>query len=295
MGLFNIIYYIIKHPISNHSKIRSVLRFFWWQLRSLFTNRIYLHQFTQHSKLLIAKGMTGATGNLYCGLHEYREMLFLLHYLRKDEIFIDVGANIGSYSILASAEIGAISYSFEPLESTYNQLKENVNLNNISAKAIIYNLGLASKPGELFFSDELDSSMNHVQNSKSISVDSKRVEVSTLDLILGNLSASLLKIDVEGFEYEVLNGANEILGNKSLKAIIIELNGSSKNYGYSDEEINATLLSYGFKSYTYNPFDRKLIAAKLNDFDNLIYIREKDIVESKLLNSPKVKILNFEI
>ncbi len=295
MGLLKIIYFITNHPISSHSKIRSVFRFFWWQMRAVFTKKIYVHQFTEHSKLLMVKGMTGATGNLYCGLHEYKEMLFLLHYLRKGELFIDAGANIGSYSILASAEIGAISYSFEPVEHTYNQFQQNISVNNITTKVNSYNLGLASKAGELFFSDEQDSSMNHVLDSNNLSTNSKRVEVSTLDSVLSNVSPSLLKIDVEGFELEVLNGANETLNNNSLKAIIIELNGTGENYGYKDEDINQKLLSLGFESYTYNPFERKLIPAKLTDFDNLIYVRDKDFVDYKLSISPKFKILNLDI
>lgn len=295
MGLIKILLFIINHPISSHSKIRSLVRFFWWQVRSIFTKEIYVHQFTEHSKLLMTKGMTGATGNLYCGLHEYKEMLFLLHYLRENEIFVDAGANIGSYSILASAEIGATSYSFEPVEETFNQFQQNINVNNISSKVNCFQIGLASKPGELIFTDEQDSSMNHVLTSNNSSKNAKRVEVSTLDSILKNYSPSLLKIDVEGFELEVLNGALETLNKQSLKAIIIELNGSGKNYGFSDEEINSKLLSLGFNSYTYNPFERKLIAARLNDFDNLIFIRDIEFVESKLVSAPKVKILNLEI
>lgn len=295
MGLIKILLFIIRHPISSHSKIRSLYRFFWWQIRSLFTKKVYVHQFTKHSKLLMEKGMTGATGNLYCGLHEYKEMLFLLHYLRKDEIFIDAGANIGSYSILASAEIGAISYSFEPVEYTYNQFKQNINVNNISNKVNSFQMGLASKAGELIFSDEQDSSMNHVLSSKDLQTNAKRVEVSTLDSILKNQSPTLMKIDVEGFELEVLNGAVDTLNKQSLKAIIIELNGSGKNYGFSDEEINTKLLSLGFNSYTYNPFERKLVSASLNDFDNLIFIRDIEFVEDKLVSAPRVKVLNFEI
>lgn len=295
MGLIKILLFIIRHPISSHSKTRSLYRFFWWQIRSLFTKKVYVHQFTKHSKLQMEKGMTAATGNLYCGLHEYKEMLFLLHYLRKDEIFVDAGANIGSYSILASAEIGATSYSFEPVEETFNQFQKNINVNSISSKVNSFQIGLASKPGELIFSDEQDSSMNHVLTSINSSKNAKRVEVSTLDSILKNFSPTLLKIDVEGFELEVLNGALETLNKHSLKAIIIELNGSGKNYGFSDEEINSKLLSLGFNSYTYNPFERKLISASLNDFDNLIFIRDIEFVEGKLVSAPKVKILNLEI
>jgi hypothetical protein len=50
-------------------------------------------------------GMTGATGNLYVGLHEFEEMAFLLHFLRPGDLFADVGANVGSYTILAAVAV----------------------------------------------------------------------------------------------------------------------------------------------------------------------------------------------
>lgn len=295
MELLKIIKFIIRHPISGNSKFMSLCRFFWWQLRCRVTRDEYHYNFTQHSKLIITRGMTGATGNLYCGLHEYKEMLFLLHYLRRDELFVDVGANIGSYTVLASAEIGARTYCIEPVPNTFNQLHKNILLNDISKNTVLMNIGLSSQKGELLFSDEQDSSMNHVVNSSEANSTTKRVEVNTLDAILNNEYPSLLKIDVEGFELEVLNGGEETLKKSSLKAIIIELNGSGMNYGFKDTDIDEKLISYGFQSFEYNPFKRVLTPAKLHDFDNLIYVRDLEHVKQIIIDSPKFKILNLEI
>ena len=46
--------------------------------------------------------MTGATGNIYCGLYEFLDMAFLLHFLRNGDLFGDIGSNIGSYTVLAT-------------------------------------------------------------------------------------------------------------------------------------------------------------------------------------------------
>lgn len=163
MGIKKVIGFIVQHPISGKSKTKSIFRFIWWQLRNLITSENYIHQFTVKSKLIIEKGMTGATGNLYCGLHEYKEMLFLLHFLRQEDLFVDIGANIGSFTILASAEVGAKTYSIEPMPKTFKQLENNVVLNNISSKVSLHNIGLASHKGMLYFSNDKDSSMNHVE------------------------------------------------------------------------------------------------------------------------------------
>ena len=97
---------------------------------------------TGNSKLIISKGQTGATGNYYNGLHEFNDMMFILHFLRIDEIFYDIGANIGVYTILASAEIGAKTYSIEPIPDTFNNLASNIIINNIQEKVYQLNVGV---------------------------------------------------------------------------------------------------------------------------------------------------------
>ena len=53
--------------------------------------------------------------NIYRGLFEYEDMLFLLHALRPENIFVDVGANVGAYTILSSKVVNAKSVAFEPM------------------------------------------------------------------------------------------------------------------------------------------------------------------------------------
>ena len=58
-------------------------------------------------------------------------MGFLLHVLRSEDLFVDVGANVGSYTILACSVVGARGISFEPVPSTYKRLVENMRLNHL--------------------------------------------------------------------------------------------------------------------------------------------------------------------
>src|SRR6185437_5282689 len=94
-------------------------RFAGWQFQSRIFRRPVIYPFLEKSKIIVQGGMTGATGNIYTGLHEFEEMMFLLHLLRPADLFADVGANVGSYTILASAVAGAGSISFEPLPATF--------------------------------------------------------------------------------------------------------------------------------------------------------------------------------
>jgi hypothetical protein len=100
---------------------------------------------------------------------------------------------------------------------------------------------------------------------------------------------------VEGFETEMLVGANKTLTDDSLKAIIIELNGSGKRYGYDEQKIHKNLLALGFNPFIYNP--QKRILTEVNTFGthNTIYVRNVDFVRERLKIVNKIKILNSEI
>jgi FkbM family methyltransferase len=244
---------------------------------------------TGNSKLIISKGQTGATGNYYNGLHEFNDMLFMLHFLRIDEIFYDVGANIGVYTILASAEIGAKTYSIEPIPYTFNSLASNIIINNIQEKVIQLNVGVGDEEKVLFFTSNLDT-VNHVVSSS----DSEIAKVSVKTILIDNISEKdkpiLMKIDVEGFETPAILGATNTLSNPKLKALIIELNGSGLRYGYDDTEIHKKLLNYGFKPYNYLPRQRELIEIDKYNSHNTIYCRDIDFIKERLSSSKKIKI-----
>ncbi len=285
---FNIIKFIYNHPYNSGNKFSGILKFVKWQFSCLINPYPVIYPFTENSKLIFWRGLTGATGNIYCGLTEYDDMAFLLHLLRNDDLFVDIGANIGVYSILASSEISAYTISIEPIPSTFQNLVDNININKSNDKIKALNIGLGGKPGKLKFTKSLDT-INHVTFDNDS--DAIEVDVSTLDNILSDLPIPLLiKIDVEGFETEVLNGASKTLSNKNLKAIIIELNGSGERYNYSDLAIHEKLLKEGFNAYNYDPNFRELL--KKDSYGNLntIYIRDIDFVYSRVKSSRKIKV-----
>ena len=64
--------------------------------------------------------------NVYWGVAEYPDMIFLAHCLKKDNLFIDCGANVGTYSIIASRVVGANTIAFEPSPKTVIKLKQKI-------------------------------------------------------------------------------------------------------------------------------------------------------------------------
>jgi len=236
--------------------------------------------------------MTGATGNLYCGLHEYGDMSFLLHFLRQEDTFADIGANIGSYTILAAAHVGAKTLSFEPVPVTFCHLMDNVMINRLGNRIEAFNIALGSQKGTVEFTSSQDTT-NHVVCKND--TDAISVPVEALDDVLENKQIpALLKIDVEGFETEVLIGGNKTLKNSNLKAIVIELNGSGKRYGYDEQNIHNMLLELGFNPFLYHP--EKRLLTQINKFGthNTIYIRDVDFVQNRVSSAEKIKILDSE-
>jgi FkbM family methyltransferase len=284
---------ISNHPLNKKNKLKAVLRFITWQINCILNPYPIVYLFTDKSKLIIQKGMTGATGNLYCGLHEYQDMFFLLHFLRRDDLFVDIGANIGSYSVLASAHVETLCISIEPVPSTYIHLINNIQINNIQSRVKPLNIALGSKEGVVNFTKNYDTT-NHVAtiNDK----DTITVNISLLDTILQNSIPILLKIDVEGFETEVLNGAPNTLTNNALKAIIIELNGSGTRYDYDESSIHEKLIELGFNPYIYDPMKRELVKIPVFGYgDNTLYIRDITFVSERLKNAEKINIFGEKI
>ncbi len=99
--LIDTLSFILRHPIAGRTRVRSLMRYADWQIRSRRMSEVVV-PWIGDTRLVARSGMSGATGNIYCGLHEYAEMAFTLHMLRPGDLFCDAGANIGSYSVLAS-------------------------------------------------------------------------------------------------------------------------------------------------------------------------------------------------
>ena len=292
MNLFLILKSIWYHPFNQSNRVKAILRFFKWQIGTYFLQYPIIYKLTSNSKLIVSKGMTGATGNIYNGLLEFNDMIFLLHFLREEDVFYDIGANIGVYSILSSAEIGAKTYAIEPIPSTFSFLEDNININKCNDIVTLLNIGLSNKEGEMFFTSNLDT-INHVINDfNNFSNNNLKIKVDTLDNISIKDIPSFIKLDVEGFEMPVLEGAYNVLKNNNLKGIIIELNGSGKNFGFEDLEIHKLLLRNNFKPFYYSPRDRKLYELESFGNHNTIYLRDLNFVIERVKNQRKISVLD---
>ena len=286
----NIINYINVHPLAKKHKFISYSKLITWQLAQFISPSERIVPFTDRTFLAVKKGMAGATGNIYLGLHEFDDMGFLLHFLRERDVFFDIGANIGSYTILASGHCKAKSVCFEPINTTYKTLQKNIKLNQLHDLAFAKNIGIGESESMLTFTNSFDT-VNHVVSASENSKYVSDIAVYPADFFLKDYDCpALVKIDVEGYEATVLKGMPLILQNQTLKALIIELNGSGERYGVDEMDIHNTLLEFSFIPYSYNPFTRIFNRLESYGIANTIYIRDINFVEMRVKNADKIHL-----
>lgn len=244
---------ILDHPANRNNRISAFLRYIKWNIgRRLLSQANYVINFTPNAKIILSNRENYATLAYTCGLYDFEEMKFLIDYLRPGDIFGDFGANVGVYTALAGS-LKAIVLAAEPVPDTFTRLQENFRLNSVKGQAI--RCGLSDFRGKLGFTSTLGG-MNRV--ATSVDTETTEVNVLTVDELVAetNLQPKVVKIDVEGFELPLLRGSTRLLPN--LAAIIIELNGSGKKYGYSDDDVHKFLISSSFSCFDYLPGTRKL-------------------------------------
>lgn len=291
MAIAQSLTFVWNHPLNAGNRVAALGRVVRWQLASrLFDGPIAL-PFVEGTALLATKGATGVTGNWYCGLHEVHEMGFVLHVLRPDDLFLDIGANAGSYTILAAGADRARVISVEPVPSTFAKLQRNIAFNGLADRAVAIQCGVSEHAGSLRFTNQFDT-MNRVAGNDD-GRHSVEAAVRTIDDLAGAAGPTVIKIDVEGHEAAVLRGARRTLADHRLLALIVEINGL-ETAAHSSDDVVAALRSEGFTARSYDPFTRTLVTLP-NAVGNVIFVRDVQAVEARVRSAPRYKLVNGEI
>jgi len=296
MSLASTLRFIASHPLNSHRRTDALVSFVRWQLGARLVPGRVVYDWIDGTRFIVRLGETGLTGNMYCGLHEFADMAYVLHTTTPADLFVDVGANVGSYTLLACSVRRARGICFEPVPQTYQRLLDNLRLNDLTDRVRAFNLGLSDRRGELRFTVG-ENCMNHVMADGEDAADSTQVDVVPLDSILDGESPTAMKIDVEGFESAVIRGAPRCLGKASLNSVIMELNGSGERYGFSEGSILQEMRDHGFSTYTYEPFSRRLrsLEGKNNASGNTLFIRNREEIERRIAAAPRTTVAGVEI
>ena len=168
---------------------------------------------------------------------------FITGYLRENDVYIDVGANIGTTLIPAAKTIkGGKAIGFEPHPRIFSYLMENVSLNNLGDNIELYNCAVGSERGSINFSSGRADDCNKVLITRG----GIKVPVKLLDDFVTKFSKiDLMKIDVEGYEKFVVEGGIKALAKT--QCIYFEVSEEHfRDFGYSLKDLLNQLENMGF-------------------------------------------------
>jgi len=274
------------HPMTRDRQLSAWARFAAWHVRSRLTSEVVV-PWIGGQRLAVRRGMTGATGNLYFGLHEFMSMGLVLHFLRDGDLFLDAGANVGTYTVLASGVCRARTLAIEADPDTARDLARNVEINGLQELVTMEVLALGPSDGEVMFTTGLGA-MNQVVSERSEGV--RMVRQRTLDHVVGDAQPALLKLDVEKYEEQVLEGATEVLKKPSLKVVALEATSDWSTRMFAE---------LGFERAFYDPFTR-ILQREPNSLafsngkwtrSNEFFVRDWRFVEDRLKTAKPVRVL----
>ena len=173
-------------------------------------------------------------------------------------IFWDIGSNIGLYSIYAALKHENIEiHSFEPSSSNLRVLSRNISINDLENKIKINQFPLTNKSKGFQLMMESDFREGGALHSfgKNIDFQGKKINIKNnytiygfnIDFLINTLEFKIpnyIKIDVDGLEHVILEGANKVLSNENLRSLLIEIN---ENYNEQLKSVKNIMQKYNFK------------------------------------------------
>ncbi len=158
--------------------------------------------------------------------YEYHVKKFILKHSANGDIFFDIGACIGDYSVWMTKN-NRKAFAFEPSPQNFSLLKRNVELNQMINEIEVFNYGLGEHTETLSFSVPSDNKGQSSGTRKFRNGATERVEIRKFDEVLDQLKIStdanfIVKIDVEGMEDQVLKGMQNFLGSVRRLVLVYE-------------------------------------------------------------------------
>ena len=187
---------------------------------------------------------------LKTGHYESETEGILTKYLYRGAHFLDIGANEGFFSVMAAGLVGAEGYvaSVEPQSRLYELIKINMALNEMQANVFCGALGgKKGETGTLYLSPALNTGYSNLLKPARFSRRSETIQfVDPADLIKDDKPFALAKVDVEGFEGEVIKSLLPLLQDGKIQALVLDYHASIlKARGVSPEAIEQSILDAG--------------------------------------------------
>lgn len=230
---------VADHPANSGHRIGAVAHYLSCEVRARLTGKPVVTRIGDHSTVLAYLHHGGSWRAVLGNPPDAPEMRAWRRILRPGDLFVDVGAHVGLYSIWA-LDAGGVVIAAEPNPDAATQLRANVARNGYAAEIVEAALGAA--PGRMAMTGE-DLLRQHLVLDASPTSEGPTVEVRVLDDVVGDRTVRGLKIDVEGAERLVLEGASRLLDDERVAVLQLEWNDCSVSLLGEDRAPLAKLLA----------------------------------------------------
>ncbi len=188
------------------------------------------------------------------GWYEKAQILTFLTLLKTNTNFIDIGANVGYYSLAAAAKFKGISVmSFEPSSNTFLKFQRNIELNRLK-NITPFQQAISDKPKEqvLYVSGQDNTGMSGFQKAENFTGKTELVSCTTIDLYISKTNLhklDIVKIDIEGAEMNVLKGMTDTIINHQ-PVLLIEICAETlQKFNYTPADIHQFLARFHYRGY----------------------------------------------
>jgi FkbM family methyltransferase len=277
--------FLFAAPFNKEFPVRALLRFFAWKFIRLFKLKNLKVKFWKNRYFYINNDSFQSMWLMYNYIVDWEEFLFIHYYLIKNSIVFDIGANMGFYTVWMSRSIGELGeiHSFEPDTKNFERLSQNILINHFNGQFIPNNDAVSKINGKMKMTNGFDGE-NHLVDSSYFG-SSSLINVVCLDDYCKQRNINridFIKIDVEGFELDVLKGGINLLTKKNIDVIQLELNRALINSGTTQQEIISFVEQIGYTFCIYDFKNNKLLPFVVNDK------RENYFITNSLANVNKI-------
>jgi FkbM family methyltransferase len=293
---------LLRTDVGRRHPLKVVGRFAYFQARRRLGPPTYVFGTATGTRAFVDREgeFTTITVLYYLGFPDLEENAFACHALRPGEVFWDVGANQGFWSLLLAGR-GMEVHAFEPTPSTFRTLAREFEVQAPAHRGRLHahELALAAEPGKLRFKVDQSIMNSLLKPEETYAGKIAEVRVSTVDAVAEKASAPhLLKIDVEGWTLPVLRGAARTLARDELLALVVETFRHRDGETPEVRQVETVLAGYGFHPHRYDPRTRELhpLRGLTDGHQDTIYVRPNDErLRERLRSAAPIVCLGDEI
>jgi FkbM family methyltransferase len=209
---------------------------------------------------------------------EWNDLVALLDLMETGSLLIDIGANIGLWTLVGATKGEVIAV--EPNPRTYQMLVENIKLNGVGEKVTAIHAAVASELGEVSFNCQAEHNLSSIDHTNQSDV---RVSAITLDsLLTSKFSANglVIKMDTEGYEMAALLGASKTLLIRNLN-LIIEFNTTLlESKVLNDWSVYQHLRNHGFSAFQFPNRGSVQLPSdfSVSGYTNILFARKTELL-----------------